>query len=536
MAPMFRDRRSASSRRWTVWGALVASMLASAVAGAKVVNWTKVRRPYSGVVIRQGRTTSNTTNVTAAFISLCTSYVHVAATPPAKSRRTAGNWAWSIGAQVAVNGDFFKYTTPPDVYGDAVGGGKHWPLSQIGTDDSGQWYYRRYGWIAFGNGWANFTHSKYVKKHAKKYGLSEGWYPKTVTTKLPKGTKALVSGFPELVVEGKQVTCSSPTASSCFPDRSDMRQRHPRTAMGLSRDRHTFILAVVDGRTTTSKGMYGTELAALMKDLGAHVAFNIDGGGSSQMYLRGVGYLVNATHSSSARAVANHWAVFAGKATGKSSKPGSCYNNPPKGYLDGASCTRIHGWAQDIDKPSTALSVRIYFDSKPTDSKPTLRTVKADRHRSDLCKAIGSCKHAFSLATPSSLKNGKAHTIRAYAVDPVSRKLTQLNKSPRKLTCKPTVRSGDGGGGGSDGGAASGDASTANDGATYDTIAAAGDATGAAGEGGAATSGGVDATDDLSGGCDCALGSDDPEASLVLLLVFLLVLRLRRRSEVLHSE
>ena len=68
-----------------------------------------------------------------------------------------------------------------------------------------------------------------------------------------------------------------------------MRDRHPRTAMGLSRDKQTFLLVVVDGRSGRSSGMYGTELAALMDKLGAWTALNLDGGGSSQMWVDGDG-------------------------------------------------------------------------------------------------------------------------------------------------------------------------------------------------------------------------------------------------------
>lgn len=83
-----------------------------------------------------------------------------------------------------------------------------------------------------------------------------------MTEDTPSGTIALVSGFPELVIAGQTYTCSSPRATDCFPDRSDIRERHPRTAMGLSEDRRTFILAVVDGRDSpASVGMYGAELA-----------------------------------------------------------------------------------------------------------------------------------------------------------------------------------------------------------------------------------------------------------------------------------
>ena len=113
--------------------------------------------------------------------------------------------------------------------------------------------------------------------------------PGTVSGAIPAGTVALVSGFPELVTEGRRVTCSSPTATSCFTDRGDMRARHPRTAMGITEDRNTFILLVVDGRSSVSAGMYGTELASLMDQLGAWQAFNLDGGGSSQMWIQGRG-------------------------------------------------------------------------------------------------------------------------------------------------------------------------------------------------------------------------------------------------------
>jgi hypothetical protein len=92
-----------------------------------------------------------------------------------------------------------------------------------------------------------------------------------------------------------------------------MRARHPRTAMGISEDRRTFFLVVVDGRSTTSAGMYGTELAELMSELGAWQAFNLDGGGSSEMWIKGRG-TVNVPSDGTSRAVANHWGVFHGGA------------------------------------------------------------------------------------------------------------------------------------------------------------------------------------------------------------------------------
>jgi hypothetical protein len=223
------------------------------------------------------------------------------------------SFAQATGAELAVNGDFF--TAEPRVYGMAVGGGAAWPIGKTGIDPSvaGEWYHERYGWIAFGPDFAEFTHTAYVKKHRAQLGANEGFSPAAISHKFPPGTVALVSGFPELVTEGARVACASPTADSCFPDRSDMRARHPRTAMGLSKDRRTFILAVVDGRSSTSAGMYGTELAELMTELGAWQAFNLDGGGSSEMWIKGRGTVSDPSDGTS-RAVGNHWGILTGGA------------------------------------------------------------------------------------------------------------------------------------------------------------------------------------------------------------------------------
>jgi exopolysaccharide biosynthesis protein len=63
--------------------------------------------------------------------------------------------------------------------------------------------------------------------------------------------------------------------------------RHPRTAVGFSRDSSTLFLLVVDGRSTASVGMTLVELAALMRRVGAWQALNFDGGGSTTMIVDG---------------------------------------------------------------------------------------------------------------------------------------------------------------------------------------------------------------------------------------------------------
>ncbi len=61
---------------------------------------------------------------------------------------------------------------------------------------------------------------------------------------------------------------------------------HPRTAAGIRGD-GTLLLVVVDGRQPVSRGVDLEQLAALMADLGAEEALNLDGGGSSSLYVNG---------------------------------------------------------------------------------------------------------------------------------------------------------------------------------------------------------------------------------------------------------
>ncbi len=62
--------------------------------------------------------------------------------------------------------------------------------------------------------------------------------------------------------------------------------RHPRTAIGTTTKNHV-LLVVVDGRTPEAAGMSCAELAKFMIDLGCAWALNLDGGGSSTLWIRG---------------------------------------------------------------------------------------------------------------------------------------------------------------------------------------------------------------------------------------------------------
>lgn len=93
-------------------------------------------------------------------------------------------------------------------------------------------------------------------------------------------------------------------------------RRHPRTAVASTADGQRLWLVVVDGRQPDySEGVTLGELAELLLELGAHMALNLDGGGSSTMAMAtefGPQLLNAPIHTNIAmrqRPVANHLGV-----------------------------------------------------------------------------------------------------------------------------------------------------------------------------------------------------------------------------------
>jgi hypothetical protein len=288
-----------------------------------------------GVTLIKYRASSPSTDVYVLRIDLCVDNIYMDATIDADSYQTTGSWGSDMDFTAATNGDFYK-TDPTRVYGDAYGSGIRWPSGHTGWDSSysSEWYYEHYGWIAFGHDEVYFSHTGWVKTNIS--GLQYGIDNSDLTPAPPKGIISMVSGFPELVVEGSPVVCADPEDSSCFPDRSDMRDRHPRTAMGITEDLQTFLLVVADGRTSDNDGLYGSELADIMGQLGAWEAFNLDGGGSSQLWTKTDGYINDYDGNNSgggARSVANHWGIFAGGRSYLAARPGHCVSSPSCGSL-----------------------------------------------------------------------------------------------------------------------------------------------------------------------------------------------------------
>lgn len=92
-----------------------------------------------------------------------------------------------------------------------------------------------------------------------------------------KGVLDSISGSPTIIDDGVITTTKCPTYLCNI---------HPRTAVGTTADGHVLIV-VVDGRTKKSVGLNMLQLAKTMKALGCVEALNLDGGGSSEMWIQG---------------------------------------------------------------------------------------------------------------------------------------------------------------------------------------------------------------------------------------------------------
>lgn len=90
---------------------------------------------------------------------------------------------------------------------------------------------------------------------------------------------------------------------------------HPRTAVGITRDRKQLIMVTVDGRHNSFKGVDAQKLVNLMIELGSYEAILMDGGGSTTMTTRGLGefnsQVINYPSDGGERRIINGLAVVA---------------------------------------------------------------------------------------------------------------------------------------------------------------------------------------------------------------------------------
>ena len=98
-------------------------------------------------------------------------------------------------------------------------------------------------------------------------------------TLVREGAWQVLTFGPALVKDGQVTVSNSDEVGRAMTS-------NPRTAIGQISEGH-YLLVVSDGRTKESTGLSLRQLAELMQSLGAQVAYNLDGGGSSTMVFQG---------------------------------------------------------------------------------------------------------------------------------------------------------------------------------------------------------------------------------------------------------
>ena len=331
------------------------------------------------------------TDGTSAMIiaDLCAPGVSVRATRYSERQATPQQWGQSVGVQAAINADFFDFPGWSYVLVRARGAGEEWPASaELLEQPSGYWQ--------FGPGLVGIQTNSLIAPGGNVTDAVGAYDP--------------IIGFGGVVDQ----------SGDPF-----MQEFHRRSAIGISWDAATLYLyasnAAIDGA-----GM-ANEMMGLAAQAGAPaIAFatNQDGGGSSQLYVDGMGQVID-----SGRQVIDHLGIYA---SGSGPAP-NCPNRAPKGYLDGVACNGFAGWAQDPDAPTQSIDVQFTFDGVGP------MVVNAGASRPDLCGALGSCTHAFTPLPPPMTLDGKPHEVHAYGVDSTGTGKTELAQSPQTMTCTTTV-------------------------------------------------------------------------------------------------
>lgn len=254
------------------WCALALAVFALAFArpAAAIDVWTE---PNPGIR-HLHRTTPAPAEFHALVIDLDVPGVRIRCTPLRERWKSTSGYARDAGLAAAVNGGFWGLFGQ-GAQGMTAGNGQVW-----GSDDE------ELGFFAVssnGRAWVS--------------------RPADVVEGSRRMITEAVSGRPMVVDRGRMSE-----ELYTFPRTWT---REPRTAVGVSENGRKVILVTVDGRRATSHGGTLEEIAQIMIELGAFRAINLDGGGSTTMYVGSEGGVVNRPSRGWEREVVNHIGVVA---------------------------------------------------------------------------------------------------------------------------------------------------------------------------------------------------------------------------------
>lgn len=246
------------------------SLACHAPAASAVDVWTT---PNPGIR-HLHRTTPAPAEFHALVIDLDVPGVQIRCTPPRERWKSTSAYARGANLSAAMNGGFWGLFGQ-GAEGLAAGGGQIW-----GSDDA------EHGFFAVTATGRAFVSPPSDVVQAGRRRITDG-----------------VSGRP-MIVDGGRIAQELYTFPRTF-------SREPRSAVGVSADGRKVLLVTVDGRRATSHGGTLTEVAEFMIELGAARAINLDGGGSTTLYVAGEGGVVNRPSRGWEREVINHIGVLA---------------------------------------------------------------------------------------------------------------------------------------------------------------------------------------------------------------------------------
>jgi hypothetical protein len=234
---------------------------------------------------------------------------------PTDRRETVSSFAREPGACVAVNGGFFVMDLTPTLHAGllltsdsliapatrtVIRDSISYPVARaaVGFTDEGQ---IELAWVTTNADTVFALRQPYANRQGQPAQEQRGrGRPWDVQDALGAGPMLLMDGEIHITTDEEVFFGSSIPAV------------HPRTAAGRTAD-GALLLLVVDGRQPESRGVSLEELAALMRDLGAVDALNLDGGGSSTLVVLG-GLLNRPTGGDVEREVMSAFVTYCGNA------------------------------------------------------------------------------------------------------------------------------------------------------------------------------------------------------------------------------
>lgn len=198
---------------------------------------------------------------------------------------TTSTFANSVGATVAINGDWSASGTP---VGLAIGNGWLWHSHYDDANIGATW-----GYLA-----CDVFNTCTIDALPP---LSEAWWFGSPTISPYRYYNAVGANGLLLIEDGVR-------SSGCYDGCDGDTCRHPRSAACTSADGQLLWLVQIDGRRSDASGMTCGETRDLLEGLGCWDAAMLDGGGSSTMWINGS--VRNEPSDGSQRSVANHLAVI----------------------------------------------------------------------------------------------------------------------------------------------------------------------------------------------------------------------------------